>query len=248
MKLQICCKNPETAEIEKIETEYDGALSAKVIKTFNRVFLKQAANGRFYPCDAMDCYHDVWLELNRKAERMEAGNTEGGDTYMIRCMLRMLLNWQRRKVRPQREQHRQRQRLETGKFGARGVDDFDVDNWNPVEEEPWIKRPGEWRESETEETRDIIREKGEELAADDDTTDRFIDHEQRSREKLGRLCEMLLKHGAEGAKIVRAFRLYVEFSGNLFAVANNMKIPKSSFYRRWERWLKFSKKIWEKRV
>ena len=297
MKVPVCYRNQESGEIEQIETEYEGALSLKVIRTFNRVFLKQAANGRYYPCDPMDCYQEVWAELCRKAETEKMKNDElrmknGGivnhpssfilhpscstDTYLNHCMLRMLMKWQNRKVKPVREQYRQLQKLEAGPVGAKGVDDFDVDNWNPVDDvvgfafhrEPTAvggttalpmganpavggttALPKEWVGGDSQAPRDVVREKGEEIAADLDTPDKFIDYEARARRILGEICEALISNSNSNSNsnllIIRAFRLYVEYDGNLFAIANTMKIPKSSFYRKWEGWLKTAKKVWE---
>ena len=277
MKIKVCYRHPTSGDIEQCEADYEGFLSEKVIKAFNKMFLAKAAGDRFYPLDAMDAYHDVWLALNRKADELHAFSeanpgesmvtNASEDTYLIKAASLMFLNWHQRKVVRTREEHRAILKLSAGEYGARGEDNFDADNWNPVEAELKIKGmslddSGDNYDDDIN-NRDIVREIGERI----ENTSQFIvptglellgakeselnlsDPQLKARKRLGEICEMLLCDGQISKKlaqeIVYAFRLYIALDGNLLAVANNLKAPKSTFYRHWTRYLKIAKKVWE---
>ena len=276
--IPVCYRHPGSRMIEVKEVAYDGPIPRKVMVRFNKIFLKQAANGYFFPLDEMDAYQDIWLALSRKAASLrEEGQRSKGKgqtmednhhcltsdlnlgpkasaaTYLTSCAKIMLMNWQKRKVTPEREMFRQIEDKHLGEHGAVGIDDFDADNWNPVDDE-WCVGES-FSRVEREKGRIYSRvERIDGLVGRDDpiapldgemtawSLGEELEYEMPERQidarkKLGAILAALGELESDFAQeAIAGFVAYVRANGDQCAAARLMGISKSGYYEKMKLW------------
>ena len=257
-------RDPEDGVIKRVKTEYSGPVPEFAIEKFNLAFLHENAGSGFYPCkDAMDVYQDGIIQLEKRARRMPVLTRAKSETYWKRTVDGILRAWCVRNIKPMRERYREYEKLYRGKKGAVGVDSFDVDNWDPTE---LGCSPAMARSSRIDDRSE--REELGELADEHETGDEtpriasmyeyaeMLRSPRRNpyREIVAKRmlaavrAAMLRGFGPEAEPALKAFDAYIDLDGNLFAVANTLEIPKSTFYRRWLGYIAMARVAWENLV
>ena len=213
-------------KIVRSACDYDGPIEPKTAEFINQLVLEKAESGYLYPLDPMDAYQDIWQGLERKARNPPQLVTASPHTYLCNVARTMLLNWHKRHVEPVREEYRVLEEMRLGPKGACGIDDFDSDNYDPTE-------GGGEGEDEGGGGGGGDGEGEEELAAERPAPARV----REARETLAAICA----HLDEDA--VRAFSAYVRADGDFRVAAVLVRMPQSTFYRRWPGWIRAARAV-----
>jgi len=244
--IPICYRNGESGKLEITDVGYDGLLEAKTMRRVNKLFLEKAGSGYFYPLEPLDAYHDVWLELERKAAHLPELTKATPHTYLSGVARLLFLNWFKRKVEPARQMYRQVEDRHYGKKGAVGIDDFDIDNYDGTEATPSSRMTASTDRGENErlyEQDDLSAHGlGEHLSGDTATHMRQANAARQLEELYA-----TLENAAE-TTCVRAFRAYVAANGNFPEAAVLAGIPKTTYYRKWPAWITAAREAGERTI
>ena len=236
--IPVCYRNCESGKLAITEVVYDGRLEAKTMRRVNKLFLEKAASGYFFPLEPMDAYHDVWLELERKAENLPELAKASPHTYLSGVARLLMLNWFKRKVEPVRKTYRKVEDKHFGKKGAVGIDDFDIDNYDGTEDAPSVRM-----------AKSTDRGENERLYEPEDMSAASHGERLRGNVTLGdpdekwRVAVRKLLAAIKNEEVVRAFRAYIAANGNFPEAAHLAGIPKTTFYRKWPAYLTLAKKV-----
>ena len=250
--------NYESKTLEKVRTPYSGIIPGKAVTAFSYRFLKEYKEGRFYPHpDPLELYQEGLMRLTQCAQNLPVLKTATPETYLNKAGYLILLGLHNKEVAPLREDYRAVEALfrkkETAQEAAKSVDAFDEENWDPIESLPVSTAMQEVKKLAEAEADNVAENAAQTTLADfgekleSEECDAYLYRWLRAKKKVQQVKQQLqltLKDQAE--PILKAFDAYIDCNGNLFAAAHTLNIPKSTFYRKWEKYLFVTKKVWEK--
>jgi len=244
-KVPVLCRMQGSGLIEPHECAYTGPVMEAVWKNMNRQLLKLDAGAYFYPCDAMDAYHEAVRNVEKQAGRIVRGDICLAHatplTYLTTVAYNTFYHFHLREVQQLRDRYR-RIEAKTCGHGAVGEDGFDAENDDGTLRAPGAALRQMFETPTGGERPDASAMTAQQLA---EALPGMPWARERRAWAAAALEEIYAALGRDplARRIVRAFRAYVKADGNMVLAAQLADLSKTVFYRRWPTWLARAEKV-----